>query len=52
MKKIFILFITLMLSTACSKNNLGLNFNIDGNETDSFSYSENPEVAMKIEKYG
>lgn len=52
MKKIFILFITLMLSTACSKNNLGINFNIDGNETDSFSYSENPEVAMKIEKYG
>ena len=49
-----ILFITISLTTACDnyKSNLGINFNINGNETDSFSYSDNPEVAMKIEGYG
>ena len=50
MKKIIILLISVVLLTGCS--NLGINFDIEGNESDSFSYSDNPEVAMKIEKYG
>ena len=55
MKKlyIFILLITLILLTGCTKeNNLNINFNIDGNETTLNYETQNPLVAMQIKNYG
>ena len=56
MKKIILtiaIITILLLSTSCSKNNnLNINFDIEGNESDSFNYSDNPEIAMQIERYG
>lgn len=56
MKKIYIilLLITTLLLTGCqNKNDLGINFNIEGNEsTDFTSDNDNPLVAMKIGNYG
>ena len=57
MKKLFLIcFLILFLVTGCGKkeeNLLGINFNIEGNESSEFNHdSENPEVAMYIENYG
>ena len=55
MKK-YILIISLLfiglLFTGCSDNQLGINFNIKGNETSLNYDTKNPLVAMKIKKYG
>ena len=49
-----ILLISILLLTGCSKeNNLGINFNVQGNESNEFNYDRNnPTVAMKIKDYG
>lgn len=57
MKKIiyiFVMLISLSLLTGCKikDNDLGINFNIDGNEAAIDYESENPLVAMKIKGYG
>ena len=54
MKKILltITLITIILFSTSCKNNLGINFDIEGNESSNFNYSDNPEVAMDIKKYG
>ena len=60
MKKFFSVFIIsiLLFCTGCSdkentENLLGIDFNIDGNETTLANYdTENPLVAMEIEGYG
>lgn len=56
MKFLFILLISFTLLTACSENkdnDLGINFNIDGNESSEIKYNtDNPVVAMKIKDYG
>ena len=60
MKKIcillFILFISITLLTGCNdnnKDNIKVNFDISGNESNEFDYNtNNPTVAMKIKDYG
>ena len=57
MKKIlsiFIMLLSLSLLTGCKikDNDLGINFNVDGNEASIDYESENPLVAMKIKDYG
>ena len=51
---IFIMLISLSLLTGCKikDSNLGINFNVDGNEASINYESENPLVAMKIKGYG
>lgn len=49
------LLISCILLTGCSnnqENNLGINFDIEGNETKLNYETNNPLVAMKIKKYG
>ena len=57
MKKLIALcFLMLFLLTGCDKkeiNTLGINFDIEGNESEEFNHdTNNPEVAMLIEDYG
>ena len=55
-KLILISCLLLFFLTGCSKkevNLLGINFDVEGNESSDFKHgSENPEVAMYIEDYG
>ena len=57
-KKFNLLLIILccLLFTSCQnreENNLGINFNIDGNTSEEFAYyTDNPTVAMEIDGYG
>ena len=57
MKKIiaiFVMLISISLLTGCKikDNDLGINFNVNGNEASIDYESENPLVAMKIKGYG
>ena len=61
MRKIFLLIILLiscLFLSACSSNNLeenllGINFDVDTNESSEFDYdTKNPTVAMYIKNYG
>ena len=52
-KYIFLVLITTILLTGCSnENNLGINFNVEGNETTLNYNTNNPLVAMQIKNYG
>ena len=52
MKKILLVIATLFLVTGCDNKNLGINFDIDGNEATIKYGDKNPVVAMEIENYG
>ena len=49
-----VMLISILLLTGCEdKKDLGINFNIQGNESNEFNYdTQNPTVAMKIKGYG
>ena len=51
---VFLMLISITLSTGCeNKKDLGINFNVQGNESSEFDYgTSNPTVAMKIKGYG
>ena len=50
-KLLILLLFIVLLTTGCEKN-LNINFNIEGNESTDFNYSDNPEVAIQIDQYG
>src|SRR5574344_2031494 len=53
-KLAIIMCISLCLLTACktTENNLNINFDVDGNTSEEFNNTTNPEVAMEIKDYG